>query len=62
MCTAAGGLGHLAVQYGVAMGLRVIAIDVGQDKLVRFTHTRVDRSDTPNPRTLNPRSSRSSII
>lgn len=34
--SAAGGLGHLAVQYGVAMGLRVIAIDVGQDKLVRF--------------------------
>jgi D-arabinose 1-dehydrogenase-like Zn-dependent alcohol dehydrogenase len=30
---AAGGLGHLAVQYGVAMGMRVVAVDVGQDKL-----------------------------
>jgi len=30
---AAGGLGHLAVQYGVAMGLRVLALDVGADKL-----------------------------
>jgi alcohol dehydrogenase, propanol-preferring len=28
-----GGLGHLAVQYAKAMGLRVIAIDVGDDKL-----------------------------
>jgi alcohol dehydrogenase, propanol-preferring len=28
---AAGGLGHLAVQYAKAMGLRVIAIDLGQD-------------------------------
>ena len=28
-----GGLGHLAVQYAVAMGLRVIAVDVGDDKL-----------------------------
>eukprot|EP00595_Chromulina_sp_UTEXLB2642_P000469 CAMPEP_0196761158 /NCGR_PEP_ID=MMETSP1095-20130614/303_1 /TAXON_ID=96789 ORGANISM="Chromulina nebulosa, Strain UTEXLB2642" /NCGR_SAMPLE_ID=MMETSP1095 /ASSEMBLY_ACC=CAM_ASM_000446 /LENGTH=340 /DNA_ID=CAMNT_0042110337 /DNA_START=172 /DNA_END=1194 /DNA_ORIENTATION=- len=30
---AAGGLGHLAVQYAKAMGLIVIAVDVGQDKL-----------------------------
>lgn len=30
---AAGGLGHLAVQYAKAMGLRVVALDVGQDKL-----------------------------
>jgi len=29
---AGGGLGHLAVQYAVAMGLRVIAIDTGEDK------------------------------
>ncbi|EIW68394.1 hypothetical protein TREMEDRAFT_57311 [Tremella mesenterica DSM 1558] len=29
---AGGGLGHLAVQYAVAMGLRVIAIDTGKDK------------------------------
>lgn len=30
---AAGGLGHLAVQYARAFGLRVIGVDVGQDKL-----------------------------
>lgn len=30
---AAGGLGHMAVQYAVAMGIRVIAVDVGQEKL-----------------------------
>ncbi|KAJ8519255.1 hypothetical protein ONZ45_g3787 [Pleurotus djamor] len=29
---AGGGLGHLAVQYAVAMGLRVIAIDTGNEK------------------------------
>ncbi|EMD36543.1 hypothetical protein CERSUDRAFT_138231 [Gelatoporia subvermispora B] len=29
---AGGGLGHLAIQYGVAMGLRVIAIDTGEEK------------------------------
>jgi len=28
-----GGLGHLAVQYGKAMGMHVVAIDVAQDKL-----------------------------
>lgn len=28
-----GGLGHLAVQYAVAMGLRVVAVDSGADKL-----------------------------
>ncbi len=28
-----GGLGHLAVQYAVAMGLNVAAVDVGDDKL-----------------------------
>lgn len=28
-----GGLGHLAVQYAVAMGLRVIAVDISDDKL-----------------------------
>ncbi|GAW96505.1 MULTISPECIES: alcohol dehydrogenase AdhP [Colwellia] len=28
-----GGLGHLAVQYAVAMGLNVIAVDTGTDKL-----------------------------
>lgn len=30
---AAGGLGHLAIQYARAMGLRVVALDVGKDKL-----------------------------
>lgn len=30
---AAGGLGHLAVQYAKAMGMIPIAVDVGQDKL-----------------------------
>jgi len=30
---AAGGLGHLAIQYAKAMGLRVIALDVGREKL-----------------------------
>ena len=28
-----GGLGHLAIQYAVAMGLRVVAVDVADDKL-----------------------------
>jgi propanol-preferring alcohol dehydrogenase len=28
-----GGLGHLAVQYTIAMGLRVVALDVAEDKL-----------------------------
>lgn len=28
-----GGLGHIAVQYAVAMGMRVIAVDVAEDKL-----------------------------
>lgn len=30
---AGGGLGHLAVQYAKAMGMRVVALDVGADKL-----------------------------
>jgi propanol-preferring alcohol dehydrogenase len=30
---AAGGIGHLAIQYARAMGLRVIAVDVGQERL-----------------------------
>jgi len=28
-----GGLGHLAIQYAVAMGMKVIAVDTGQDKM-----------------------------
>ena len=30
---AAGGLGHLAIQYANAMGMRVIALDIGNEKL-----------------------------
>ncbi len=30
---AAGGLGHLGIQYAKALGLRVVAIDVGKEKL-----------------------------
>ena len=30
---AAGGLGHLAVRYAKAMGMRVVAMDVGRAKL-----------------------------
>jgi propanol-preferring alcohol dehydrogenase len=30
-----GGLGHIAVQYAVAMGMRVIAVDVADDKLAK---------------------------
>ncbi|WP_312377582.1 zinc-dependent alcohol dehydrogenase [Pseudomonas oryzihabitans] len=33
-----GGLGHVAVQYALAMGLRVAAIDVGADKLELAGH------------------------
>ncbi|MFX9008086.1 zinc-binding dehydrogenase, partial [Acinetobacter baumannii] len=28
-----GGLGHMAVQYAVAMGMRVVAVDIHDDKL-----------------------------
>ncbi|MDR8398526.1 MULTISPECIES: alcohol dehydrogenase AdhP [Paraburkholderia] len=28
-----GGLGHVAVQYAIAMGLRVVAVDISEDKL-----------------------------
>eukprot|EP01041_Mallomonas_annulata_P008655 gene8655-17858_t len=30
---AAGGLGHLAIQFGKAMGMRIIAVDVGAEKM-----------------------------
>lgn len=39
MIGAAGGLGHLAVQFGVALGLRVMALDRGADKLKFCTDT-----------------------
>lgn len=32
-----GGLGHVAVQYAVAMGMRVVAVDVADDKLALAT-------------------------
>ena len=32
-----GGLGHIAVQYARAMGLRVVAIDIDDSKLARAT-------------------------
>lgn len=32
-----GGLGHVAVQYAVAMGLRVVAVDIADDKLALAT-------------------------
>ncbi|WP_295016871.1 alcohol dehydrogenase AdhP [uncultured Micrococcus sp.] len=32
-----GGLGHIAVQYAVAMGMRVVAVDVADDKLALAT-------------------------
>mmetsp|Transcript_23592 Transcript_23592/g.32273 ORF Transcript_23592/g.32273 Transcript_23592/m.32273 type:complete len:395 (+) Transcript_23592:42-1226(+) len=52
---AAGGLGHLAVQYGKAMGRRVIAVDMGKERMeyckslgAEFT---VDVSDTSSGKT-----------
>ena len=33
MISGVGGLGHIAVQYAVAMGMRVIAVDISEDKL-----------------------------
>ena len=31
-CVGVGGLGHLAIQYAIAMGLNVVAVDSGEDK------------------------------
>ena len=33
MISGVGGLGHVAVQYAVAMGMRVIAVDIADEKL-----------------------------
>jgi len=53
---AAGGLGHLAVQYGKAMGLRVIAVDMGKDKIDYCkslgAEFGVDVSDTSSGKTV----------
>jgi propanol-preferring alcohol dehydrogenase len=38
----AGGLGHLAIQYGKAMGLRVCAIDINDGKLAHATRLGAD--------------------
>ncbi|KAH9939548.1 GroES-like protein [Amylocystis lapponica] len=40
---AGGGLGHLAVQYAVAMGLRVLAIDTGAEKQALCTKLGAER-------------------
>jgi alcohol dehydrogenase, propanol-preferring len=37
-----GGLGHMAVQYAKAMGFRVIAVDIADDKLKLATQLRAD--------------------
>lgn len=37
-----GGLGHLAIAYGKAMGLRVAAVDIGEDKLALATQAGAD--------------------
>ncbi|RJS91221.1 alcohol dehydrogenase AdhP [Salinisphaera sp. Q1T1-3] len=47
-----GGLGHLAVQYARAMGMRVVAIDVAEDKL-RLAE-RLGAELTINARTQDP--------
>lgn len=47
-----GGLGHLAVQYAKAMGLRVIAVDVADEKLALAKECGAD--DAINARTADP--------
>jgi propanol-preferring alcohol dehydrogenase len=47
-----GGLGHLAIQYAKAMGLRVAAVDVGDDKL-DLART-LGASLTVNARSVDP--------
>jgi propanol-preferring alcohol dehydrogenase len=50
-----GGLGHLAVQYAVAMGLRVVALDVDPDKLALATA--LGASAVVNSRDVDPAAS-----
>jgi propanol-preferring alcohol dehydrogenase len=47
-----GGLGHIAVQYAVAMGLRVVALDVDDEKLALATSLGAER--VVNSRTTDP--------
>jgi hypothetical protein len=50
-----GGLGHIAVQYARAMGLRVVRIDVDDSKLALATRLGAESSLTPAPPTWSPR-------
>ncbi len=47
-----GGLGHLAIQYAKAMGLRVVAVDIADDKLALAK--RLGASVTVNAKTTDP--------
>jgi propanol-preferring alcohol dehydrogenase len=47
-----GGLGHVAIQYAKAMGLHVVAVDLGQDKLKLATSLGADL--TIDAATQNP--------
>ena len=54
-----GGLGHSAVQYAKAMGLHVVALDVGEDKLALARTLGADVAiDARRPRCRRSRSSR----
>ncbi len=44
-----GGLGHIAVQYARAMGLRVVAIDVDDAKLALATRLGAEALDFSTP-------------
>ena len=55
-----GGLGHLAVQYAVAMGRRVAAIDVDETKLALATKHGAEVVVNAATRTTRPRGCRSS--
>ena len=50
-----GGLGHIAVQYARAMGLRVVAIDVDDSKLALATSWARRSPSMPAPATWSPR-------
>jgi propanol-preferring alcohol dehydrogenase len=49
-----GGLGHLAIQYGKVMGLRVVALDVSPDKLALARMVGADLAvDASNPEAIH---------